>query len=108
MKDNLIIALKYKKTISYIFKITDNYPHRYKELKSRIINVTLDILEDIYISNEDYNRKKYIIPKIKMLDYYLRLSYEFKIITEKKYITISSFLLETIKMISGWKSEENK
>ena len=44
MKDNLLIASKYKKTIEYIFKITDNYPHKYIELKTKIINTSFDIL----------------------------------------------------------------
>ena len=38
MKDKLLIATKTKKTIEYIFTICDNYPHKYIELRKRIIN----------------------------------------------------------------------
>ena len=75
MKDILLIASKYKKTIEYILKITDNYLHKYIELKSRIINTSFDILELIYIINNNGNHINDLIPKIKMLDYYLYLSY---------------------------------
>ena len=108
MKDKLLIATKTKKTIEYIFVICDNYPHRYLELKKRIINTSFDILENIYISNIDYSSKKFIIPKIKMLDYYLKLSYKNKVITKRRYEVISNYLLEIIKMILGWSNEESK
>lgn len=100
MKDSLIIASKYKKTIEYIFKITDNYPHKEMELKSRIINTSYDILEYIYACD-----KRYIIPKLKMLDYYLKLSYEKKIISKRKYEVISNYLLEIVKMVFSWVKE---
>lgn len=108
MKDKLLLATKCKKTIEYILNITDNFPHRYIELKSRIINTSFDILEGIYISNIDSKNKKYIIPKIKMLDYYLKLSYKNEIITKRKYEVISNYLLELVKMILGWTNEEIK
>ena len=107
MKDKLLIATKYKKTLEYIFNITDNYPHKYIDLKSRIINTSFDILENIYIINNNGNNINDLIPKIKMLDYYMYLSYKYKIITKKKYESISNYLLELIKMITVWINEKN-
>ena len=108
MNDSLVIVTKYKKTIEYILKITDNYPHKELELKTRIINTSYDILEYIYISNIEKSKKIYITPKIKMLDYYLKLSYQKKIITKRKYEVISNYLLEITKMIFGWINEKSK
>lgn len=108
MKDKLMIATKYKKTIDYIHKITDNYPHNELELKSRIINNTYDILEYIYITNINKEKGKLIIPKIKMLDYYMMISYKKNIITKRKYEVISNYLLEIIKMLYGWLNEKSK
>ena len=51
MNDKLLIASKYKKTIEYILKITDNYPHKYLDLKTNISNTYFEILEYIYIIN---------------------------------------------------------
>lgn len=103
MQDKLLIASKCKKTIEYIFNITDNYPHKYIELKENIIRTSFDILENIYISNIDSSKKIYIIPKLKMLDYYIKISYKKEIITKRKYEVISNYLLELVKMILGWK-----
>ena len=107
MNDKLLIASKYKKTIEYIMNITDNYPHKFITLKERIVNTSFDILEYIYITNMDIAYKKYIIPKIKMLDYYMKLSYKSNIITKRKYEIISNYLLEVTKMIFCWKNEES-
>lgn len=108
MNDKLLIASKYKKTIEYILKLTDNYPHKYLDLKTNISSTCFEILEYIYISNIDKKNKKLIIPKIKMLDYYLKLSYKYNIITKKKYEVVSNYLLELTKMIMGWINEESK
>lgn len=108
MKDKLMIASKFKKTIEYIIKTVDNYPHKYIEIKTRIINTCFDILEYIYISNMDHDSKKYIIPKIKMLDYYLKFSYKLEIISKRKYEVCSNYLLEITKMVMGWIHEESK
>ena len=108
MNDKLLIASKYKKTNEYILNITNNYPHKYLELKTRIINTSFDILELIYMANIHISQKINIIPKIKMLDYYMKLSYEYNIITKKKYTTIANYLLELLKMIYGWSDEKKE
>ena len=38
--EKLLIASKYKKTSKYILDMASNYPHKYLELKTRIINTT--------------------------------------------------------------------
>lgn len=43
-----------------------------------------------------------------MLDYYLKLSYKYNIITKRKYEVVSNYLLELTKMIMGWINEESK
>lgn len=108
MNEKLLIAKKTKKTIEYIVNLTDNYPHKYIELKSRIINTSFDILEMIYLSNIDNSNKKYIIPKLKMLDYYFKLSYKKEIISKRKYEVISNYLLEIVKMVMGWSNEKSR
>lgn len=108
MKDQLEIVIKAKKTAEYIIEMTENYPHKYIELKSRIVNTSFDIIEFIYIANIDYNQKKYIVPKLKMLDYYLKISYKNDIISKKKYEVISNFLSEIVKMVVSWSNEKKE
>ena len=76
--DNFIIAMRTKKTIEFILGMIENYPRKYNTWKDRITNTCFDLLESIYISNLEPEHKKYIIPKIKLLDYYLKISYKNK------------------------------
>lgn len=108
MKDQLEIVIKAKKTSEYIIEMTENYPHKYNELKSRIVNTSYDIIEYIYIANIDSNKKKYIIPKLKMLDYYLKVSYKNNIISKKRYEVVSNFLSEIVKMVVSWSNEKKE
>ena len=105
--DNFLIAIKCKKTIEFILKLIDNYPKKYSMWKDRITYTCFDLLESIYISNIDNSYKKYLIPKIKLLDYYLKLSFKYKIISDKKYDMAGRFLLELVKMIMGWNNEKS-
>lgn len=113
MNDKLLIITKLKRTIEYIDKSLDNYPHRYIELKNKIRNDLDTMLEYCYIANQGYDREKYqklLIVKIKMIDYYLKTSYKKELISKKKYESISKHLLDINKMIYGWinSDEENK
>ena len=49
------------------------------------------------------------IVKIRMIEYYIKISLEKKIISYKKYENIGKFLLEINKMINSWAlNEKNK
>jgi len=56
MNDKLLIITKLKKTIEYIDKILDNYPHKYIELKQRLIDSLFDLLEIAYLANNNIER----------------------------------------------------
>ena len=108
MRDRLIIATKVKKTIEFIDKTVVNYPNKENNLKNRIINSGFELLEEVYYANmtKDVNSMKSVMVKIKMLDYYLKLSYEKKLISEKKYETSGNYLLEINKMVKSWINNE--
>ena len=100
-KDNLIIARTTRKTIRYIEKNTHNFPNEYIILKNRIIDSCYKILENIYRANifQEINDKKEIIVNIQMLNFYLEESYNYGILSNKKLISYSSYLLEIDKMV---------
>ena len=109
MKDKLLIVTKIKRTIEYVDKHLDNYPHRYIELKKRIIDDMYSILEYVYLANVDlfrYNNQSMWIVKIQLIDYYLKLSYKKDIISKKNYESLSKHLLEVSKMIFTWRDNE--
>ena len=106
MNDKLLIASKIKKTIEYINKSLNNYPHRYIELKQHIISDMFTLLEYCYTANINIDSNKHkslCIVKIKMIDYYLKLSYKNELISIKKYESICKHLIEITKMIYSWR-----
>lgn len=105
MKDTLKIIVNYKKTIIYLDKIISNFPNNEKVLKDKIRINMYDTLELMYIANSANNRtlfQKKIIAKIKMLDFYLKISLDKKYISYKKYQKICNHLFDNLKLIYGW------
>ena len=104
MKDNFKIIINIKKTILYLDKVLINFPNNEKVLKYKIGSTIYDILELTYLANElnDKIYKKKIIVKIKMIDFYLKISCDKKYISYKKYIKISNYLLNILKSLYAW------
>jgi len=110
MQDKLLIATKVKKTIEYIEKMVLNYPHTEVILKNKIMDSCYDVLELVYKANvfKDTNYMKELIVKIRMLNYYIEVSLNKKIISFKKYENIGKYLLEISKMINVWMKNEKE
>ena len=107
MKDNLVMIFNFKKTILYLDKVVINFPNNEKVLKDKIRCTMYDILECMYMANEvnNYNRviyQKKIVSKIKMMDFYLKISLNKKYISYKKYQKVCMNLLNNLKLIYGW------
>lgn len=74
-----------------IDKNMDNFPKKDIELKNRIRSNSYDLLEISYeantTQNTDYKKEllNRAIAKVKVIDFLLNLSFDKKIITEKKY-----------------------
>ncbi len=84
MKDEFKLIFDLKKTIVYLDKIVINFPNNERVLKDKIMESIYDVLELSYMANEinNYNRvlyQKKIITKIKMIDFYFKLSLDKKI-----------------------------
>ena len=62
------------------------------------------ILEYIYRANifQDIDNKKEIIVNIEMLNFYLEEAYVKNILTNKKYISYTTYLIELDKMVKSW------
>lgn len=108
MQDKLIISIKIKKTIEFVRKTTYNYSHEYKFLKDNIMNAFYDLLKLSYKANiyKDLNTKKDIIVNIKMIEYYIKVSCDYQLISYKKFKRIGDYLLEINKMVCGWMNYE--
>lgn len=111
MQDKLLISVKIKKTIDYVTKAINNYPHSYVTLKNNISNCLFNLLELSYRSSlfKDINYMKEILIKIKMIEYYIKISYDYKLISLKKFENIGLHLLEINKMVNSWiKNEKSR
>lgn len=92
----------------------ENFPKNDIEIKNRIRNSTYDLLEIAYtantVSNVDKKRDliEIAIAKIKVIDFLINLSFDKKIITEKKYLKLGEAMDEIIKYLVGWKKSINK
>lgn len=108
MQDKFIILNKVKKTIIYIEKMTENYPRTEYILKNNILDKSHNLLELVYKSNiyKEISFMKEIIVNIRMLEYYIKKSYDKKIITIKKYEIVGNYLLEINKMVNVWIKNE--
>lgn len=100
----MLIVVKIKKTIEYVDKVLINYPKVEYTLKNNIINTFYLLLENIYRSNiyKDTLYMKESIVNIKMIEYYIKVSLDKKIISFKKFDNIGKYLLEINKMINSW------
>lgn len=109
--EKFIIAREARKTLRFIEKNTENFPNKYMVLKNRIIGSCYDILKCIYRANvfQDLNDKKEVAVEIQMLNFYLEEALRKDIITEKKFLSYSKYLLELDSMVRAWfKYETNK
>lgn len=108
MKDNLKVITCIKKTILYLDKIIVNMPNKDIVLKDNLKKEMYAILEYSYIASLDKSSKYklIIISKIKMVDFYLKICFEKKYISYKKYEKVCNHLLEILKMVYGWLNYE--
>lgn len=108
MQDKLLISSRIKKTIEYVKKSTDNYPHEYIWLKNKIIDSYDILLRLSYRSNlfKKTDDMKEMLVEIKMIEYYIKISYSYKLISIKKFENIGKYMLEINKMINSWVMNE--
>ncbi len=113
--DKLLIITKIKKTIVYLDNIVDNFPLKETILRDNLKNSIYQLLEIAYRANINVDEKRLIhqkelLVKMKMLDFYIKISCDKKIINYKKYEKIGVHLLMITKLIQAWikKGLENK
>ncbi len=109
MKEEKFKVIQFiREIIVRIDKEFDNFPKKDIEIKNRIRNNTYDLLEISYEANttQDIEYKKTLllkmIAKVKIIDFLLNLSYDKKLITEKKYYKLALALDDIVKYTSGW------
>ena len=102
--ETFIIARETRKTIRFIEKNTENFPNKYLVLKNKIISSCYEILEWVYRANimNDKNDKKEIVVYIQMLNFYLEEALRKGILSNKKFLSYTSYLFKIDKMVRSW------
>ena len=115
MNSNFTLLNNTKKTINYINKQLINYPKTENVLKQNIEKNMYELIELIFsysISDIERIKIKYLkelIIKLSMLDFYIATSFEKRIISKKKFESISLFIIEIRKIAYGLvKNASNK
>lgn len=100
------------KTVNYINKILPNFPKKEVVLKQNIEKTCYEVIENIFAYNinestriKDKNIKDLLI-NLSMLDFYVRVSYDKKIISKHQFEVVSRFITEIKKMVYGLKKRE--
>ena len=102
-----------RERILVVDKESENFPKKDIEIKNRIRISTFDLLELSYEANSsrqiEYKEELLtkIIAKIKIIDFLLNLSYDKKLITEKKYFKLVLRLDDIAKYTNGWIKQLN-
>lgn len=105
--NEFILLSKSERTIDYINKQLVNFSESEVVLKNNIEKTMYYIIEYIYsyrIEDVDRIKMKYLknlVIKLSMLDYYMRVGYKKKIISSKRYVSISNFIIEIRKIAYG-------
>lgn len=112
---NFKLLSNLEKTITYINKELLNYPKYEVVLRNNIESTMYNLVELVHsyrITTSNRTKEKNLndfIIKLSMLDYYIRVSYEKKIINSHKLIVITNFLIEIRKIAYGViRSEKSK
>lgn len=106
--DSAKVILRLKKTIIYTLKILDNYPKKDYLLRDKISNNLFTILEDTYFlySLKDKEKEitilKKILSKMKLLDFYLKISLDKNLISRKKISNLCINLRDITNMYYKW------
>lgn len=114
MNYNFKILNSTYRTINYINKLLVNYPKKEVILKNNIERTCYETVEFVFaynINNTDRIREKNLkdlVIKLSMLDFYMRVSFDKKLISSHQYEVTGRFITEIRKMVYGLLRRRNE
>ncbi len=91
------------------YEFRDHFPKKARFcIGIKIDNLLIEISELLFVASYEHSQNKLpiletAIKKIDILKYFLRISWEIKIISNKKYLFMSEQIQELGRMTGGWK-----
>ena len=121
-KSELVVITKTKDLCSYIFVITNKSPKRFRfTLVSRLQNLSLEVLENIYMANEAFiinneheRLKKRLalqysaLTKLKLFTYISLLALEQSCILSKQYEQLTKISSDCQYLLGSWVKNTQK
>ena len=110
MNDKLQIIKVYKSILSEVYLSMINIPKVHYNLKELIITEMFSYLNKLYLSNDisDKNsrlkRKEEVIIEFKYIASLIRMLNDYKVLGEKKYISIVNKEQLLLKLMNSWKT----
>lgn len=115
-QSELTVITKSKDLCSYIFTVTQKSPKQFRfSFTSRLQNLALDIIENLYRANDTFvvkgdnaafeKRNGYqhtAMTDLKLLAYFALLARENGAVTPKQYEQISLQSTECLNLLGGW------
>lgn len=109
-----LIVKRLKEFCLNIDDIVINFPKKEYLIREKMLNDSLDILNDVFYVNLDKNvesrndYKKRIISKFNMLDFYVEYLFKKNIINKKVCDKTCREINEMCRMIYGWLRDESR
>ena len=109
IKEERFKAIQFiREIIIYLDKMLENFPKKDLEISRAIKEESYNMLKLAYLANvtsKKEERKKsleQIIVSIKLLDFFVNITYDKKIINQKKYLKVAQKLDDIIRYVTGW------
>lgn len=109
MKEEKFKVIQYiRELVIYLDTMLENFPKKDLEISRLIKQESYEMLKLAYSANitSDVKLRKQnleqIIVRIKLLDFFIDMSYDKKIINQKKYLKVGLKLSDIIKYTTGW------
>lgn len=110
MNDKLYIIKIYKKILGDIYIAMINIPRIHYSLKELILRDMYQYLNDLYLANDISNKnirlmkKEELVIRIKYISSLVSTLNEFKVLGERKYLTINNDFEILLRLMKSWKN----
>lgn len=121
-KSELSVITKAKDLCSYIMTVTQKSPKHFRySFVSRMQNLALSIIENLYRANDTFvqkgesiliaqrlNRQREAMTDLRILGYFSMLAMEQKCILPKQYQIISEMITNCANLLGAWVASDRK
>ena len=109
VKEEKFKAIQFiRELIIYIDKMLENFPKKDLEISKLIKEESYQMLKYAYLANTTSDLKyrqrnlEEIIARVKLLDFFVNISFDKKVINQKKYLKVGQRLDDIIRYVTGW------